>query len=95
MAFLVHLSPVRHTGVLNRKRPGHSIKLEQIKAPFLKEAFYMASIYKRGKTWTASVSVPINGVYKKKTKSGFTTKSEANKWAIESESQKNKQQTAY
>ncbi len=26
----------------------------------------MASIYKRGKTWTASVSVHINGVYKKK-----------------------------
>lgn len=26
----------------------------------------MASIYKRGKTWTASVSVHMNGVYKKK-----------------------------
>lgn len=49
----------------------------------------MASIYKRGKTWTASVSVPINGVYKKKTKSGFTTKTEANRWAVEIESQRN------
>lgn len=49
----------------------------------------MASIYKRGKTWTASVSVPIDGVYKKKTKSGFTTKTEANRWAVEIESQRN------
>ncbi|WP_288946115.1 site-specific integrase [uncultured Leuconostoc sp.] len=49
----------------------------------------MASIYKRGKTWTASVSIPINGVYKKKTKSGFTTKTEANRWAVEIESQRN------
>lgn len=48
----------------------------------------MASIYKRGKTWTASVSVPTDTGYKKKTKSGFLTKKEANNWAIETESQK-------
>ena len=41
----------------------------------------MASIYKRGNGWTASVSIPVNGIYKKKTKSGFKTKTAANKWA--------------
>ncbi len=48
----------------------------------------MASIYKRGSKWTASVSININGKYKKKTKSGFITKSEAKKWSIEVENQK-------
>lgn len=49
----------------------------------------MASIYKRGNGWTASVSIPVNGIYKKKTKSGFKTKTAANKWATDAESQKN------
>ncbi|MCP1276271.1 site-specific integrase [Leuconostoc citreum] len=49
----------------------------------------MASIYKRGKTWTANVLITANGDKKRKTKSGFTTKSEANKWAVEIEHQKN------
>jgi len=48
----------------------------------------MASIYKRGTSWTASVSINKDGTYKKKTKSGFRTKTDANKWAIETESQK-------
>jgi integrase len=48
----------------------------------------MASIYKRGKTWTASVSVPYKGDYKKKTKSGFKTKAEANAWSAKIEGQK-------
>jgi len=61
-------------------------------APFLsmdfRRVFIMASIYKRGTSWTASVSININGNYKKKTKSGFRTKTDANKWAIETENQK-------
>ncbi|MCT4419816.1 site-specific integrase [Leuconostoc falkenbergense] len=48
----------------------------------------MASIYKRGKTWTASVSVPYQGGYKKKTRSGFKTKTEANAWSAKTEGQK-------
>ncbi|MBZ5958181.1 site-specific integrase [Leuconostoc gasicomitatum] len=48
----------------------------------------MASIYKRGTSWTASVSINKDRIYKKKTKSGFRTKTDANKWAIETESQK-------
>lgn len=48
----------------------------------------MASIYKRGKTWTANVFVIQDGKRKRKTKSGFGTKSEANKWAIGIENQK-------
>lgn len=48
----------------------------------------MASIYKRGNTWTVSVSVPFEGSYKKKTKSGFKTKTEANQWAIKTEGAK-------
>lgn len=48
----------------------------------------MASIYKRGKTWTASVSVPDNGKYLKKTQSGFQTKKAATNWANETEVQK-------
>lgn len=50
----------------------------------------MASIYKRGKTYTVSISIPENGKYKKKSKSGFKTKAEANAWAIEMESSKSK-----
>lgn len=49
----------------------------------------MASIYKRGKTWTANILVTVDGQRKRKTKSGFLTKSEANKWAISIEEQKN------
>lgn len=48
----------------------------------------MASIYKRGKIWTASVSVPDNGRYLKKTQSGFQTKKAATNWANETEVQK-------
>lgn len=48
----------------------------------------MASIYKRGKTWTANVLLNVGGIKKRKTKSGFRTKSEANKWAIETEAMK-------
>ncbi|MBZ5971639.1 site-specific integrase [Leuconostoc gasicomitatum] len=48
----------------------------------------MASIYKRGKAWTANVFILQDGVRKRKTKSGFATKSEANKWAIETENKK-------
>ena len=48
----------------------------------------MASIYKRGKTWTANVFVIQDGKRKRKTKSGFGTKTEANKWAIGIENQK-------
>lgn len=48
----------------------------------------MASIYKRGKSWTANVFILQDGTRKRKTKSGFITKSDANKWAIETESQK-------
>lgn len=49
----------------------------------------MASIYKRGKTWTASVSTKVDGQLRKKTKSGFSTKTEANKWATSIEQLKN------
>lgn len=48
----------------------------------------MASIYKRGKTWTANVFILQGNTRKRKTKSGFTTKSEANKWAVGVESKK-------
>lgn len=48
----------------------------------------MASIYKRGNGWTVSVSIPYEGIYKKKTKSGFKTKTEANNWAIKTEGAK-------
>ncbi|MBZ5980080.1 site-specific integrase [Leuconostoc gasicomitatum] len=48
----------------------------------------MASIYKRGRTWTANVFLIAGDTKKRKTKSGFTTKSEANKWAIGIENQK-------
>lgn len=45
----------------------------------------MASIYKRGKTWTANVFVLKDGVRRRKTKSGFRTKAEASGWAGEQE----------
>ena len=48
----------------------------------------MASIYKRGKTWTANVFIIQDGKRKRKTKSGFDTKTQANKWAIGVENQK-------
>lgn len=50
----------------------------------------MASIFKRGKTYAVSVSIPENGKYKKKSRSGFKTKAEANAWAVEMESSKAK-----
>lgn len=52
----------------------------------------MASIYKRGKTWTANVFIIKDGTRKRKTKSGFSTKSEANKWATETEYKKQSHQ---
>ena len=48
----------------------------------------MASIYKRGKTWTANVFILQGNTRKRKTKSGFATKSEANKWAVGIEDKK-------
>lgn len=45
----------------------------------------MASFYKRGSTYTASVSIKKNNKYAKKTKSGFRTKTEAKTWATEQE----------
>lgn len=48
----------------------------------------MASFYKRGTNWTASVSIKVDGSFKKKTKSGFKTKREATNWAIEMENKK-------
>lgn len=50
----------------------------------------MASIYKRGKTWTANVFVMKDGERRRKTKSGFRTKSEAQGWANETEVAKQK-----
>lgn len=48
----------------------------------------MAYIYKRGKTWTADVSLLMNGKRKHKTKSGFSTKVSAQRWANETEVEK-------
>lgn len=48
----------------------------------------MASIYKRGTTYTVNVSIVINGVRKRKTKSGFKSKREANAWAANVENMK-------
>lgn len=45
----------------------------------------MASIFKRGKTYTASVSIKQNGEFKKKSKGGFKGKTEAKAWAREQE----------
>lgn len=45
----------------------------------------MASFYKRGSTYTASVSIKKNNKYAKKTKSGFRTKAAAKAWATEQE----------
>ncbi|MBS9338350.1 site-specific integrase [Fructobacillus sp. M2-14] len=50
----------------------------------------MASIYKRGKVWAAAVSYKTNDKYTRKVKSGFSTKTEAQKWAISIEEQKNR-----
>lgn len=49
----------------------------------------MASIYKRGDTWTVNVSVVTNGKRSRRTKSGFKTKREANVWAVDIENKKN------
>ncbi|CAK1227842.1 Integrase/recombinase [Fructobacillus tropaeoli] len=49
----------------------------------------MASIYKRSNGWGASVYYQLDGKDKRKVKSGFKTKSDAQKWAIEIEQQKN------
>lgn len=49
----------------------------------------MASIYKRGSTFTVNVSIVSNGKRSRKTKSGFKTKREANIWANEIEHKKN------
>lgn len=48
----------------------------------------MASIYKRDGKWRAEVNYKDGGKYKKKTKSGFKTKAEANAWASSIEIQK-------
>ena len=48
----------------------------------------MASIYKRDGKWRAEVNYKDGGKYKKKTKSGFKTKAEANAWASSIEVQK-------
>ncbi|CAK8054164.1 Arm DNA-binding domain-containing protein [Eupransor demetentiae] len=48
----------------------------------------MSSEYKRGKTWTSSVVVNVRGEKKRKTKSGFPTKSEARRWGAEQESKR-------
>lgn len=48
----------------------------------------MASIYKRGKSWTANVFIIQDGKRKRKTKSGFGTKREATTWAVGIENQK-------
>lgn len=50
----------------------------------------MASIYKRGKSYTASVSVKDGPKYRKKSKSGFRTKSAAKAWAVKMENYKAK-----
>lgn len=50
----------------------------------------MASIYKRGKTYTANVFVLKDGERRRKTKSGFKTKAEAQGWANEMEVAKQK-----
>lgn len=49
----------------------------------------MASIYKRSNGWGASVYYQLDGKDKRKVKSGFKTKSDAQKWAVEIEQQKN------
>ncbi|CUR63927.1 site-specific integrase [Leuconostoc gasicomitatum] len=52
----------------------------------------MASIYRRGKKWTANVFIVKNGKRTRKTKSGFGTKSEANNWATDTEFKKQNHQ---
>lgn len=48
----------------------------------------MASIYKRGKTWTANVSIMNGKTRIRKTMSGFTTKRDATIWANDIEFKK-------
>ncbi|HJF25147.1 MAG TPA: Arm DNA-binding domain-containing protein, partial [Proteus mirabilis] len=43
----------------------------------------MASIYKRGNSWAASVSVKTPTGFRTKSKSGFKTKSNAKAWATQ------------
>jgi integrase len=50
----------------------------------------MAFLEKRGKTWRAGVSIKTIGGYKRKPKSGFRTKAEAQAWANEMETAKAK-----
>ena len=52
----------------------------------------MASIYKRGKTWTANVSIIQNDKRIRKTKSGFPTKREAQTWSNDIEFKKQTKQ---
>ncbi|KAA8371136.1 site-specific integrase [Leuconostoc carnosum] len=52
----------------------------------------MASIYKRGKSWTANVSVVVDDKRVRKTKSGFITKRDAQKWANDAEFKKQNKQ---
>ncbi|MBZ5998498.1 site-specific integrase [Leuconostoc gasicomitatum] len=49
----------------------------------------MASIYKRGTSWTVNVSLVTGGKRIRKTKSGFKTKREAGIWATGIENKKN------
>lgn len=55
----------------------------------------MASIYKRDGKWRAEVNYKDGGKYKKKTKSGFKTKAEANAWAADIENLKNTNFSAF
>ena len=48
----------------------------------------MASIYKRGSKWTANVFIIQDGQRKRKTKSGFSTKREAQAWSVDAEMKK-------
>lgn len=48
----------------------------------------MASIYKRGNSWAASVSVKTPTGFRTKSKSGFKTKSNAKAWATQTEAEK-------
>lgn len=52
----------------------------------------MASIYKRGKTWTANVSIMNGKTRIRKTMSGFTTKRDATIWANDIEFKKQNKQ---
>lgn len=53
----------------------------------------MAKLYKRGKTWTVQVSwYNVHGKRHYKTKGGFKTKTQANKWGNKMEAAKDQQQ---